>query len=62
MIGGDPLFYLGRHGVIEALFEPLALWGAQCDARVGGHALPAGHFLAEELPAETTAALVDFFG
>lgn len=61
-IACDTLVLWGKYGVIEALFEPLALWGAQCDARVGGHALPAGHFLAEELPAETAAALVDFFG
>ena len=39
--------------------EPLALWQAQCSARVSGRALDAGHFLAEERPEETAAALLD---
>ena len=47
--------------MIEALFDPLALWQAQCSARVSGHALDGGHFLAEELPEQTANALQDFF-
>jgi haloacetate dehalogenase len=47
--------------MVEKLFDPLALWRAQCSAEVRGHAMPAGHFIPEELPAETARALGDFF-
>jgi len=60
-IACDTLVLWGARGVIEALFDPLALWQAQCSARVSGHALDAGHFLAEERPAQTAGALQDFF-
>jgi haloacetate dehalogenase len=39
---------------------PLALWRAWAD-NVQGHALDAGHFLPEEIPDETAAALYRFF-
>jgi len=61
-IACDTLVLWGARGVIEALFDPLALWQAQCSARVSGHALDAGHFLAEELPAQTAGALQEFLG
>lgn len=61
-IGCDTLVLWGARGVVEALFDPLALWQAQCSATVSGRALDGGHYLAEELPAETAAALLDFFG
>lgn len=51
----------GDRGVIHALFDPMALWRAQGSAAVQGLALPAGHYLAEELPDETAQALRDFF-
>jgi len=51
----------GERGVIQALFDPLALWRAQCSGPVTGQALPAGHFLAEECPNETAALLHGFF-
>lgn len=51
----------GTRGVIHALFDPLALWRTQSFARVNGLALPAGHFLAEELPQETAQQLMAFF-
>ena len=51
-----------QRGVVQALFDPLALWQAQCKDTVQGLALPAGHFMPEELPAETAAALHGFFG
>jgi haloacetate dehalogenase len=52
----------GERGVIAELYDPLALWRAQCSAEVTGRALPAGHFIPEELPEETAQALRDFFG
>ena len=52
----------GERGVVAKLFDPLALWRAQCSAEVSGRALPAGHFIPEELPEETAQALQAFFG
>ncbi|MDO9092565.1 MAG: alpha/beta hydrolase [Rubrivivax sp.] len=60
-IACDTLVLWGERGVVARLFEPLALWQAQCAGRVTGWALPAGHFIPEELPDETAAALRDFF-
>jgi haloacetate dehalogenase len=51
----------GERGVVHRLFKPLALWQAQCSANVTGQLLPAGHFIPEELPGETAAALRAFF-
>ncbi len=51
----------GELGVVHKLFEPLALWQAQCAGIVSGHAMPAGHFIPEELPLETADALSQFF-
>lgn len=50
----------GERGIVHRLFDPLALWRAQCSATVTGQVLPAGHFIPEELPAETAAALHAF--
>lgn len=61
-IACDTLVLWGARGVIARLFDPLPLWQAQCSARVLGQALPAGHFLAEELPGPTAEALRAFFG
>jgi haloacetate dehalogenase len=60
-IGCDTLVLWGERGVVQALFDPLPLWQAQCSATVSGQAMAAGHFLAEELPDETAAALQRFF-
>lgn len=57
----DMLVLWGERGVVHRLFEPLALWRAQCAGQVAGGPLPAGHFIAEELPAETARALAGFF-
>jgi haloacetate dehalogenase len=57
-IACDTLVLWGAKGVVQRLFEPLALWQAQCAGRVSGTALPCGHFLPEELPDETAAALL----
>ncbi len=51
----------GERGVVHRLFNPLTLWQAQCSGQVSGLALPAGHFIPEELPADTAAELLDFF-
>ncbi len=60
-IGCDTLLLWGQRGVVARLFDPLALWQAQCDATVHGEALPAGHFIAEELPDVTADRLLAFF-
>jgi haloacetate dehalogenase len=51
----------GERGVVHRTFKPLALWQAQCSATVSGHAVSAGHFIPEELPAETAQSLAQFF-
>jgi haloacetate dehalogenase len=50
----------GARSVVGRLYDPPALWRAQCAATVGGAALPAGHFIPEELPAETVTQLRAF--
>lgn len=57
----DLLALWGARGVIARLFDPPALWGAQCSGRVEGEAMPAGHFIPEELPERTANALHRFF-
>ena len=52
----------GERGIIGKFFDPLALWQAQCAGQVTGHAVPAGHFIPEELPQETADALLAFYG
>ncbi len=59
-IACDTLMLWGEHGVVQRLFEPLALWQAQCAGAVTGWAMPAGHFIPEQLPDETAAALRAF--
>ena len=56
-IACDTLVLWGERGVVQALFDPLALWRAQCSATVSGLAMPAGHYIAEELPDETAREL-----
>jgi haloacetate dehalogenase len=57
-IACETLVLWAARGVVQRLFEPLALWQAQCAGKVTGWALPGGHFLPEELPRETAAALL----
>ena len=57
----DTLVLWGARGVVNRLFDPMALWQAQCSGMVSGHAMPAGHFIPEELPDATAAALGGFF-
>lgn len=60
-IGCDALVLWGERGVVNQFFKPLALWQAQCAGQVSGLSLPAGHFIPEELPTETSMALRTFF-
>jgi haloacetate dehalogenase len=57
----DLLVLWGERGVVNRLFQPLALWQAQCAGQVTGQALPAGHFIPEEVPEATAQALQNFF-
>lgn len=59
-IACDTLVLWGERGVVDRLFDPLALWQAQCTAKVTGHRVPAGHFIPEELPHETATLLQDW--
>ena len=59
-IACDTLAIWGANGVVHRLFDPLALWQAQCAGLVSGQAVPAGHFIPEELPSETAQALRSF--
>ena len=61
-IACDMLVLWGERGVVQRLFDPLALWQAQCAARATGIALPAGHYIPEEQPVLTAQALRIFFG
>jgi haloacetate dehalogenase len=57
-----PLLVLwGRDGLMHRHYDVLATWRERA-ADVQGQALPCGHYLAEECPAETLAAFLRFFG
>jgi haloacetate dehalogenase len=60
-IACDTLVIWGQRGVVQRLFDPHALWQAQCAGRVTPLALPCGHFIPEEQPAATAVALRNFF-
>ncbi|MGA8515291.1 MAG: alpha/beta hydrolase, partial [Burkholderiaceae bacterium] len=60
-IACDTLVLWGERGVVQRMFKPLALWQAQCSAVVTGQAMPAGHFIPEELPQDTARHLAAFF-
>lgn len=58
----QPLLALwGEHGVIGRCFDPLALWRLRAQD-VRGHALPGGHYLAEEVPDLVAAEFAAFLG
>jgi len=55
-----PLLVLwGEKGIIGRLYDPVAIWRDWADA-VEGRAIESGHYLAEENPAATLAALEPF--
>ena len=51
----------GSAGIPSETAGPLAIWREWADD-VRGHAIDSGHFLAEENPRATAAALLEFFG
>jgi len=51
----------GGRGVVHRLFDPLALWRAQCAGAVSGEVWPAGHYIPEEHPDRTAGLLAGFF-
>jgi haloacetate dehalogenase len=56
-----PLLALwGAHGVVEKCFNPMDEWRRVADD-VRGHALPAGHYLPEEVPDLVADELEAFF-
>jgi haloacetate dehalogenase len=50
----------GSDGIARRAEDPLAAWRPWCED-VHGQGVPGGHFVAEEAPAETLAALEGFF-
>jgi haloacetate dehalogenase len=58
-----PLLALwGERGNIGKWYDPLAIWRGYCTGSVAGSAMPAGHYIAEEAPAETLEQFSRFFG
>ena len=57
----DTLVLWGERGLIGKMFDPLAIWQAQCAAKVSGQAMASGHFIPEELPDQTADLLRGFF-
>ena len=50
----------GEHGTVARCFDVLALWRERA-AKVSGHALPCGHYIAEEAPERLTTEALSFF-
>lgn len=59
----EVLVLWGGRGVVQALFDPMALWRAASaePAAVQGEALDCGHYLPEEQPEATAERLLRFF-
>ena len=57
----DTLVLWGERGLVGRMFDPIAIWQAQCAAKVTGQAMASGHFIPEELPEQTTELLRAFF-
>lgn len=56
-----PLLALwGSRGTVGRTFDVLAAWREKSASTVTGHAIDCGHFLPEEAPEQTLAALCDF--
>lgn len=55
------LLLWGSTGAVGRNHRPAEVWAQYADNIVGAKALPCGHYLSEEAPVETHAALRDFF-
>jgi haloacetate dehalogenase len=56
-----PLLALwGARGVVQRLFDPLALWRKRAE-NVGGEALPSAHYIPEEAPGPVVQQFLRFF-
>jgi len=51
----------GEHGVVGKLFKPLEDWQAKCELPVTGKAVPAGHFIPEQVPDLLLEEMLAFF-
>jgi haloacetate dehalogenase len=59
-IACDLLVLWGERGKIGVWYDPLAIWRQYAGGSVSGHAVPSGHYLAEEAPDAVLAALDAF--
>lgn len=50
----------GEHGTVARCFDVLSLWRERA-ARVSGHSLPCGHYIAEEAPERLIQEALSFF-
>lgn len=50
----------GERGLVGNLYHPLAIWRLYCAGALDGRPIAAGHYLAEEAPEATLAALRPF--
>ena len=58
-----PLLALwGDRGIVGRRFDVPALWREKSDSSIAAKAVDCGHFVPEEAPDETLAALIEFFG
>lgn len=51
----------GEHGVVGRLFKPLEDWQLKCELPVTGRAVPAGHFIPEQVPDLLLDEMLAFF-
>jgi haloacetate dehalogenase len=51
----------GEHGVVGRLFKPLEDWQVKCELPVTGKAVPAGHFIPEQVPDLLLEEMLAFF-
>lgn len=52
----------GESGVIGKMFDPMANWQEKCERPVSGAALPAGHFLPDQVPDLLLLQMLEFLG
>jgi haloacetate dehalogenase len=50
----------GSKGLVSQLYDPLEVWRGYCAGPLDGHAIVSSHYLAEEAPEATLAALIPF--